>query len=369
MNDSIFSPSFGNRPDTLVGRSAIKNRILSALQSRPGSRERSTLILGQRGSGKTVLLLEIADLAREHKVLTASPTIVSANLFRRILEKLVLSSDMTGEKMPVVTGAGVSILGFGGNIQMERFDNPQNLSFAARVSRLVRDVNNQGKPVLILVDEVQAGNEELRQLVIAYQEMVGEGLDVMLVMAGLPVAVSSLLNDKVLTFLNRASKLYLTPLSIGEVDAYYARCFEKLGIDLPENQRLQAASETQGSPYLMQLIGHYIVAYCDEEGKITDALFQNAIKTAKDEFMNDVCKTTLDVLSGRDVAFLEAMASEDSSEVPISKIVDKMQISSQYAQNYRRRLIQAGVIEQVRRGTMRFAVPFLRDYLRQLQEE
>ena len=35
-----------------------------------------------------------------------------------------------------------------------------------------------------------------------------------------------------------------------------------------------------------------------------------------------------------------------------------------YAQKYRRRLIDAGVIESASRGYVRFAVPFLRDYLR-----
>ena len=41
---------------------------------------------------------------------------------------------------------------------------------------------------------------DIRRLVIAYQELVGEGLDVALVMAGLPGAVSATLNDHVLTF-------------------------------------------------------------------------------------------------------------------------------------------------------------------------
>lgn len=38
--------------------------------------------------------------------------------------------------------------------------------------------------------------------------------------------------------------------------------------------------------------------------------------------------------------------------------------SSDYAQKYRRRLIDAGVIEAPRRGEVSFAVPYLGDYLR-----
>ena len=50
--------------------------------------------------------------------------------------------------------------------------------------------------MLILIDELQANSEEIRQLVSLYQELVGERLNVALVMAGLPGAVSATLNDK-----------------------------------------------------------------------------------------------------------------------------------------------------------------------------
>ena len=40
-----------------------------------------------------------------------------------------------------------------------------------------------------------------------------------------------------------------------------------------------------------------------------------------------------------------------------------MSVTPDYAQKYRRRLIDAGVIEQARRGYVRFAVPYMADYL------
>ena len=50
MKDTYFVPAFGNRPRNLVGREEILQIFQDNLQSLPGSRERSTLILGQRGS-------------------------------------------------------------------------------------------------------------------------------------------------------------------------------------------------------------------------------------------------------------------------------------------------------------------------------
>ena len=59
----MFVPSFGNRPRNLVGREEMISTFEAALQSIPGSRDRAMLMLGQRGSGKTVLLLDFADIA------------------------------------------------------------------------------------------------------------------------------------------------------------------------------------------------------------------------------------------------------------------------------------------------------------------
>ena len=64
MTETIFSPSFGNRPSYLVGRGNVISTFISGLEQEPGNRDRAMLMLGQRGSGKTVLLWELADRAQ-----------------------------------------------------------------------------------------------------------------------------------------------------------------------------------------------------------------------------------------------------------------------------------------------------------------
>ena len=44
--DTIFSPSFGNRPSQLVGREDVLSSLLAGLQTTPGSRERAVVMLG-----------------------------------------------------------------------------------------------------------------------------------------------------------------------------------------------------------------------------------------------------------------------------------------------------------------------------------
>lgn len=47
----------------------------------------------------------------------------------------------------------------------------------------------------------------------------------------------------------------------------------------------------------------------------------------------------------------------------VSEVAERMGVTVDYAQKYRKRLIDGGVIESAGRGYVGFAVPYLRDYL------
>ena len=79
MIDEVFSPSFGNKPRELIGRNEEMDLLCSALNAKPGSKERATLMIGQRGTGKTVLLLELADYAHRSGFITVSVKLVRVN--------------------------------------------------------------------------------------------------------------------------------------------------------------------------------------------------------------------------------------------------------------------------------------------------
>ena len=74
MNNYIFQPTFGNRPNEYIGRAAIINQFMEGLREPVGSRNRCTLFLGQRGMGKTALLLELSDRPTEQNVVIARVT-------------------------------------------------------------------------------------------------------------------------------------------------------------------------------------------------------------------------------------------------------------------------------------------------------
>ena len=362
MHDSVFSPAFGNRPSQLVGRATLVNDVMAGLSTQPGSRERALVMLGQRGAGKTVLLWEIADQARRKGYVVANPTTATEGMLERIIEKIQIDGERHTTRGPAkVSGASLSALGFSVGLQFTQ-ETMETKSFYYKLRGLCKSLERLDRGVLVLVDELQANTPDLRQLVGAYQELVGEGLNIAMVLAGLPGAVSGTLNDKVLTFLNRAMRVSLGPLATGEVDAYYAGAFGSLGMSVPAELRREAADACEGSPYLMQLIGHYLTLYA-RNGVVDGTVLDDALMSARADFGRDVCQTTIAALSGKDVEFLREMAVDDGPS-RVADVARRMDVTVDYAQKYRKRLIDAGVIEASGWGTVTFAVPYLRDWLR-----
>ena len=360
MSGYEFTPAFGNRPSKLVGRDYELVSILNGLDTRPGSKERAVVLLGQRGYGKTVLLWEIADRARERGFVVTTPTSVREGLLERIVEKLQEDGqNLLDATRARPSGVGIGALGFSASLQFTH--DEQAKSAEHRLTTLCRRLTNRKLGTLILVDELQANNAEVRRLVGTYQELVGEGLDVAMVLAGLPSCVSGTLNDRVLTFLNRARKCELGPLATGDVDAFYLKAFRADGIKIERSLRRSAAAFTEGSPYLMQLVGHYLVSYAID-GIVDSDAYEEALQSAHEEFVNDVCATTVAGLSGGDVAYLKAMERLGGT-CRTADVAAALGVTPDYGQQYRRRLLDAGVIKSPRNGQVCFDVPFLGDYL------
>lgn len=181
-------------------------------------------------------------------------------------------------------------------------------------------------------------------------------------MAGLPHAVSSVLNDSVLTFLNRAVKVELGLISTQLIRAYYERAFRSALITISDELLDRAALSTRGFPYLMQLIGYYVIQYTQNGEAVTDAVMDKVEKSAMKDMEDNVFKPILAPLSDNDRLFLRALA-RCGGTVTTAKLQAALGKRGPAIQPYRKRLIEAGVIEAPRRGELVFAVPYLADYL------
>ena len=360
----LFHPSFGSRPACIVGRDKEIDDFMMGLEMPIGSYERCTFFTGQRGMGKTALLQELADRAEEQNYVVALVT-AYASMTDDIIETIQRNGAgfIPAEKKRI-QGIEAGAFGFSFGLTFSEAAQTQ-LGFRSKLTLLCDRLAESGKGILILVDEAKT-SDEMRQLAITYQHLVGEDKNIAIAMAGLPQAVSGVLNDKVLTFLNRAKKVHLGCINQNEIYAYYKKAFELLKIDYEDDIINKAVSATNGLPYMMQLIGYYMEKLTSDK-KITGDVVEAAIKAATRDLERNVFEPILNPLSDNDYNFLCAM-SKDTGDSKMSDIGKRLGKANAYLQPYRARLIDAGIRESKRTGEVTFAVPYLAEYLREKQD-
>ena len=359
-NSVYFQPTFGNRPEQIVGRDSELIDFMRGLNEPPGSRDRCTLILGQRGMGKTALLLEIADRASKEGFIIARVT-AHEGMPAAIIEQIQLNGSRYFDNTKNVTGFTAGALGFSFGLS---FSEPaqQQYGFRTKLSLLCDKLAEKNLGVLILIDEVFT-SPAMREVAASYQELVGDGKNIAIGMAGLPYAVSGVLNDRVLTFLNRARKMELGVISVQAIKAYYEHAFSAMGIKCSDKLLESAAEKTRGLPYFMQLLGYYLTLYAQDSLTIDKSILSKAEESSIKDLENNVFKPLLAPLSDNDMIFLNALAKCDEP-LTINKLKEQLGDQGPAIQPYRKRLLDAGIIESPRRGELTFAVPYLKEYLK-----
>ena len=361
-NTDAFIPAFGNRPKHIIGRNGITAAFSESLSFPAGHHQRSTLLIGQRGTGKTALLLEFAEIAEKKNYIVACVT-ASDEMLTEIIQTIQVNG-VKSAKLPKTKVRGVSAGALGFSFGLTFTDETEKkYGFRVKMGMLCDELKKHNKGILVLVDEVQSNTPEMRSLATTYQHLIGEGKDIAIAMAGLPVSMSTVLNDDILTFLNRAHKVYLEPLPLNEISIYYSAEFKKQGKSISPEDLETAVIATKGYPYLFQLIGYYILILAKGGEAITDRIVQQAINNSKRDMVDSIFAAALKPLSEGDWVFLRAM-SADHGDSMIRDIIERMGVSSPYAQKYRTRLIEAGIIAPVRRGELAFVLPFLSEYIR-----
>jgi len=357
-----FYPTFGSRPAQLVGRDRVIDDFMGGLSYDSGHPYRASIFTGQRGMGKTALLLELSERAREADYISAR-TLAGDNMLDAIIEGIQNEGEKyLAQKMRKVTGINIGAYGFSAGLTFNDATE-KTFGFGVKLSMLLDELAKHGKGVLVLVDEVQASGPAIRELAEAFQTLVGDGKDLAITFAGLPEAISSVLNDELLTFLNRAHKVELAGIDISEFSKYYYKSFKALDKQISPDVLRVASKATKGYPYLFQLIGFHILGYLGESADINDEIVALAVQDAKNQLVSNVYIPSLKHVSVKDMSFLKAMAGSGTS-AKMSDIVNRLGVSASYAQQYRLRMLEAGLVRSAGHGLLEFVLPYMDEYLR-----
>lgn len=312
--------------------------------------------------GKTTPLLEMAGLSLNAGFIPARTTCGDAML-ENIIDMLQRAgSRHVNEKKKPIKGFSAGALGFSFGLTFTE-EARALYGFRMKLEMICDRLADAGKGMIVLVDEVKPGSPAMQQLATAYQELAGDGKNIAIVMADLPAIVSEVLDEDTLTFLNRATKAELSPIPIGAVRAYFSSAFNRAGRHIGGDVLNSAAQATEGFPYLLQLIGYYLVEGTAEGQRNTQEDLAQAKALAYSDLNENVFRAMLRPLSNADIAFLKAM-SQDVGATRTGDLESRLGVSQGHVQSYRKRLIEAGVIVAPRRGEIEFVIPRLTEYLR-----
>ncbi|BAS16918.1 conserved hypothetical protein [Arthrobacter sp. Hiyo8] len=119
------------------------------------------------------------------------------------------------------------------------------------------------------------------QLAANVQHFIQDRLPIALIFAGLPSAVSDLLNEGVATFLRRADKIDLHAAAVRDVETSFTETFAAAGITIDPDLVHKAATTTGGYPFLIQLVGYFLWREAENNnGGLSSAAVDRAIAAA-----------------------------------------------------------------------------------------
>ncbi len=368
MFNNPFSPIFGEKPDFFFGRKNILSRFEFAMRDH-GSEDRALFFTGMRGCGKTALLEQLSTRAasRGRTVFDLGPD----DTVPQLIQAAIGHNEVTTTVSPQ---ASLNILGTGGALGVGSIANTVRYGRENLPAILIDACEHAKKGVLVTLDEVQkVPLDDVSALCNAFQMASRKGYDIMLAVAGLPYAHERVIHHDGCTYLRRASHEELGLFTWEEAHDALSDAFariENLSVRKDEADALNRASF--GHPYLMQLLGYYLVMHVnghEPDGRYTvsAADVEKAKEMSVLTYERRTLKPLLDELSDMELQYLRAMSAclDDQRLASTGDIARMLGKEQRHLSRARSRLVDKGIIASPARGHVMFCVPYLAAYIEQ----
>lgn len=365
MLRNLFKPSFGTYPHLLVGRDQLLDEFEDTFDGILDPAGLTVLLSGQRGMGKTVLLDSYRRAAENAGWLVTTES-SSTGLLERLthdhLPRLLQAhSDKPLTQLESASGT-LGPLG-GGASWTERY--PAESTLRSQITELTDALQTSGRGLVITIDEIQAADiEDLRKLGEIIQYGRREERLLAFAGAGLSTPIEELLDHPGATFLRRAEHHPIGRVNRAAVRAALAGTIADSGREVDVQALDLAADAVDGYPFMIQLVGYHSLKAHKGNGPITIDDVSAGLMAARRRLGRHVHTPALRPLSSVDRTYLLAMAQDDGPS-RTGKIAERMDVTAQYAGEYRRRLIRDGIIESAGYGKVRFTIPYTADHMRE----
>jgi hypothetical protein len=378
-----FSPGTESPTPELVGRDHIleKSKILLG-RVRQGRSEKSLLLVGLRGVGKTVLLNEIERLTKEggyHTIaLEAHEDKSLAALLTPYLRQLLFELDrMKGLSQKVRRGMGVlksffngikvkvSEIELGIDIDPERGtadSGDLEVDLANLFIAVAEAAQDRQTAVALSIDEIQYLSEkELSALIMAMHKMQQRRLPLVLLGAGLPILTRLAGESK-----SYAERLFefpeIGPLSFEDAAKALQDPVLRESVRFAADAIKEIFHLTQGYPYFIQEWGYQVWNHTEKSPiSLTDV--QKATKIVIQQLDTNFFKVRFDRLTPREKEYLRAMANIKGALKRSGDIAEILKVKVNSLGPTRANLINKGMIYSPTYGDVAFSVPLFDEFM------
>jgi len=378
-----YSPGAGSPPPELVGRDGVleQARVLFG-RTRLKRSEKSLLLTGLRGVGKTVLLNEIECLAKSQDyrtlVIEAYEDKALGPLLAQSLRGLLFELDRvagTGDKVK----RGLRVLrSFLGTLKVTYNDITFSLDIdpetgAADTGDLAIDLPNlfvavaeaaeeRDSAIALLIDELQYFNgTELGALIMAMHKVQQKRLPLVLLGAGLPILPGLAGESK-----SYAERLFMFPDigALSEEDSAKALRdpAQSAGAVFEDEALRRVYAMSQGYPYFLQEWGYQCWNHASTT-VISLEVVERATATVIARLDQNFFRVRFDRLTPSERRFLRAMAELGSGAHKTGDIAEVLGVKVTALGPVRAKLIKKGMIYSPAHGDMAFTVPLFNEFM------
>lgn len=383
-----FSPGAGTPPPELAGRNSVLDDVDITLDRlKNASFSRSSIFVGLRGVGKTVLLNRVREMAEERAFLTifieaheekSLPALLIPPL-RKILLRLntadqmsdlarrglrVLKSFASNFKARISIADGVEVeLGIQSELgTADSGDLEHDLS--ELLVAIAEAAKEKSSSVCLIIDELQYLNEaEMSALIMALHQVSQRKLPFVMYAAGLPLILglagrSKSYSERLFTYPKIS---VLPPIAARQA---LERPVEALGVTF-EPAAVDAILEKTGRyPYFLQQWG-YEAWNLAKSSPITLRVVLDATDRAIEQLDDSFFRVRFDRLTKREKDFMFAMVQVGGGEAQRSgDIAEKLGVKTTSIGPLRSSLIRKGMIYSPAHGDNAFTVPLFDQFLK-----
>lgn len=384
-----FSPGAGSPPPELAGRDDILQQATILLgrikEKRP---EKSIMLTGLRGVGKTVLLNEIERKAQSMGYRTilieahegkSLALIISPHLRRLLyeLDRLAGTGDKARRGLAVLKSFIGAVKVSVGEIELGIDIEPEQgaadsgdleVDLPNLFTAVAEAAEDRQSAVAILIDEIQyLKKPELSALIMAMHKMQQRQIPLVLIGAGLPILPGLAGESK-----SYAERLFnfpdIGPLSASESAKALQGPVKASGEEFEDAALKEIFRITQGYPYFLQEWGYQAWNHATDS-PISMLAITESSELVRDRLDKNFFRVRFDRLTPREKLFLRGMAELGAGPYRTSDIADVLRVKLSSLGPVRANLIKKGMIYSPAHGEMAFTVPLFDEFMRRAVPE